>query len=386
MSDDTGVPSPALQYEQALRQSGLRLAFAPAIEADYLHYKDEQVIPLLRFGFGVGTLLYAAFFVIDYLGPQRLNEPWMLLLVFGIASPATAAPALATLVAAWRPYARRIALWAAVINGCAIAGGVLITAGDPYPIPYQLLLLNVLYVFFMYGILFRVALPLSALVVGAYLVLDAGLGYSGKAFADHVFILLGFTTLCAIATYLFERTGRRSWLRAQLVQEMALRDGLTGLFNRRHLYEQSERLLGQATREHKPLGLLMLDVDYFKGYNDSQGHLAGDQCLRAVAADLLQCARRPLDLVIRLGGEEFVIVLFDIDREALAGRAEELRQRVAARAISHPASPLGHVTVSVGAVASMDAWTTLDVLLATADRALYTAKSEGRNCVRMAGA
>nr|WP_246314939.1 GGDEF domain-containing protein [Kineococcus aurantiacus] len=144
--------------------------------------------------------------------------------------------------------------------------------------------------------------------------------------------------------------------------EAAVRDELTGLLNRRGL---AERLPAG------PVGVLVVDVDHFKQYNDRVGHLQGDRCLASVAA-ALTAGSRPDDVVARLGGEEFVVVLTDGGDAAAAG--ERLRTAVRDLALPHPAG--GVVTVSVGAATG--AW---EQAFAQADRAVYAAKAAGRDRV-----
>lgn len=177
----------------------------------------------------------------------------------------------------------------------------------------------------------------------------------------------------------------------QRLEHYAQQDYLTGLFNRRYLDDRLAREIGRARRDGQPLSLCMADVDYFKRYNDTRGHLAGDDCLRAVARTLVQGVVRPGDIVSRYGGEEFVIILAATDEEGALAVAERLRTAVAALKMPHPSSPLGHVTISLGVVTCRpprDAGApdtvgaqTVSELLRTVDEALYVAKNRGRNRV-----
>lgn len=160
-------------------------------------------------------------------------------------------------------------------------------------------------------------------------------------------------------------------------------DALTGIGNRRRfdyvLTQESARL----ARGGVPLALLMIDVDYFKTYNDHYGHPAGDECLRQVARLLQRHAKRPGDLVARYGGEEFVILLANTDRSGARMLAEEVRMALVALALPHPGNPAGVVTVSIGlhAVDAGDQQVAGDTLVEHADQALYAAKAAGRNTV-----
>ncbi|KAF1005741.1 MAG: Phytochrome-like protein cph2 [Luteibacter sp.] len=162
-------------------------------------------------------------------------------------------------------------------------------------------------------------------------------------------------------------------------------DGLTGLANRRAL---DERLLREWHRpdQRDPIALLMIDVDFFKEYNDRYGHLAGDDCLRALASTLLSRGLRAGDFIARFGGEEFAVVAPGTRLQDAVALAEDLRSHVEAQALVHPLSPFGVLTVTVG-VATLHAHASsspLDLLNA-ADRALYRAKQSGRNRVGTMG-
>ncbi|WP_341675560.1 sensor domain-containing diguanylate cyclase [Niveibacterium sp. SC-1] len=167
------------------------------------------------------------------------------------------------------------------------------------------------------------------------------------------------------------------------LRDMATQDGLTGLLNRRAYDTRIARELARARRDGSPLALLVIDIDFFKSYNDSFGHAAGDQCIRRVARSLRACARRPGDLVARYGGEEFVMILPDTPVDGAVQIAEDVCRHIRKKRIPAAKSVFGNVvTVSVG-VAVTDAEVREDAhaLFEAADAALYTAKQTGRNRV-----
>jgi diguanylate cyclase (GGDEF)-like protein len=171
-------------------------------------------------------------------------------------------------------------------------------------------------------------------------------------------------------------------LQARL-REQALRDALTGLFNRRYLTETLQRELSRCAREHRPLSVVMLDVDHFKSLNDASGHEAGDRMLQALAGLLSEQIRNE-DVACRYGGEEFVIVLPGASAEAAALRAEDWRVAVLGLSLDHQGTMLG-LRVSMGVAESPVHATHADDLLRRADMALYEAKRQGRNRVVVAG-
>jgi diguanylate cyclase (GGDEF)-like protein/PAS domain S-box-containing protein len=165
----------------------------------------------------------------------------------------------------------------------------------------------------------------------------------------------------------------------ELLREQALRDALTGLYNRRFLQETLDRELAEASRTQTPLSLLMLDVDFFKELNDTYGHAAGDVVLQTIAG-LLQQQFRAMDLPCRYGGEEFVMVMPTANCPAALTRAETLRQLIAGQQTLYHGQSL-QVTVSVGVASFPEHGTSGDELLRAADGAMYAAKQAGRNTV-----
>ena len=195
------------------------------------------------------------------------------------------------------------------------------------------------------------------------------------------------TTLlaCAVAAWLIEKHARRAFLEGQLIGELAQQDVLTWTKNRRIFDESLTRLWRQAASDARPLSILLIDIDYFKAYNDRYGHQAGDGALRQAAQAIQGCARRPLDLVARYGGEEFGVILFDTDRAGAEAAAETMRRAVEDLAIEHDNSRCSEMlTISVGvAVVEPTAWRNPYGALQLADEALYRAKSKGRNRIEV---
>jgi diguanylate cyclase (GGDEF)-like protein len=167
------------------------------------------------------------------------------------------------------------------------------------------------------------------------------------------------------------------------LEALAHLDGLTNLPNRRHFDDKMETEWRRALRARQPLAALMMDIDYFKGYNDHYGHGAGDECLKQVAAALAREPVRPGDLVARYGGEEFVAIFPATDLEGAQLAAERLRSRVESLALPHERSQAGqHVTVSIGCASILPSpENSPDFLLKAADHMLYQAKAQGRNRV-----
>lgn len=169
----------------------------------------------------------------------------------------------------------------------------------------------------------------------------------------------------------------------EALRNQSIRDPLTGLYNRRYLEEMMERETRRAVRAEQGLGVLMLDLDHFKKFNDTYGHDAGDNVLRETASFLLKSVRAE-DIVCRFGGEEFVVILPVADLKVTQARAERIRSRLRELSVIHQGQSLGTVTVSVGVAELPQHGTSAQELLEAADAALYCAKREGRDRVMVA--
>jgi len=166
------------------------------------------------------------------------------------------------------------------------------------------------------------------------------------------------------------------------LQRLSTTDGLTGLANRRFFDDISIREWRRCERMNKPMALVMVDVDYFKKYNDTYGHQDGDDCLKLVAAQVARAAPRASDLAARYGGEEFVLVLGETTVDGAKWVANNIRQHVADLNMTHSSSSIGHVSVSCGVASLLPIeGMSFEILLKAADEALYKAKEQGRNRV-----
>ena len=245
------------------------------------------------------------------------------------------------------------------------------------------LILSIVFIYFMSGLIFYLAAAVNVIILLAYLAAGAALVLPGREFSYSALAIVAANLFCASVTYMHEKTSRLRFLEACLLREMVARDGLTGIQNRRMFDQHIARVWQQAVREEERVAVLLADIDCFKDYNDRYGHQAGDECLRAVAVSLSQCARRPLDFVARYGGEEFAIVLYEASREYVAEVLTRIQRSIAELNIAHEASKVaGRLTLSIGAAFVLPAANrTLEGLIQLADEALYCAKEEGRNRV-----
>ncbi len=170
------------------------------------------------------------------------------------------------------------------------------------------------------------------------------------------------------------------------LQDTMIRDGMTGVYNRRHFDETLKEELRRAVRTGKPVSLLMIDIDHLKALNERHGDAAGDECLRYIAQRLRMTLRRPEDIVARYSGEEFAVILPGSNAEGALHIAEMLRADVMALEIANEGSDVAPVvTVSIGVCSKGISIGEMPTgILALADSALYRAKQSGRNCVQIA--
>jgi diguanylate cyclase (GGDEF)-like protein len=234
--------------------------------------------------------------------------------------------------------------------------------------------------YFLFGMMHIQAAWSSFLSLIAYVVVgEIGNVNDGQRWLD-IGIAAFASTLGAAIHLSLQRAVRHGYLATQSLNESAHRDSLTGIHNRRMFDEHMSRVWQQAAREGLPVGLLLIDLDHFKAYNDTHGHQGGDVCLAKVASLLPQVARRPLDLAARYGGEEFVVLLYDAQRPQVEEVCIQLHAALKHAGIRHEGTITREVTFSIGAACvepQIDR--NPDGLVQLADEALYAAKERGRN-------
>jgi len=291
---------PDLPHARQLREGFPWLRFEPVLEREFLKVHLEENLPLVRVGLCVAVAIIGLLALnnteviapaFNYI-PSRLNlfvtEPLLLL----------------TLAATFASRRERLfhTLAAVTATVCGVSQvvilGVAMTAGVSFLVPT--LMLIILYCYLMCGLAFYAAVAANAIILMGYL----GAAWVFTAPGDH-FRLGLLAVLCAnlvgaMTLAMQERTARLRFLEAALLREMVVRDGLTGIHNRRMFDQHLQLAWNMAVREGKSVALLLVDIDFFKNYNDRYGHQAGDDCLRIVAGALQQCARRPVPLLSQI--------------------------------------------------------------------------------------
>ena len=374
---------PDLPYSRQLKSGIPWLTFTPDLEAEFRRTNLDETLGSIRTNLCLAIAIAIAFSAMEtmVLG-AKLNRIPSLIHILMIVPVL-----LIVLAASFSPYRHRIyqplTMVAATIYGLSQVAIQLIASVGGVPFLFPSLVLATMYVYFLAGLIFYNALAANVIVLFIYLAAATATQIPTAELSYDTLAIVAANLVGASVVYMHERTSRMRFLEAGLLREMVARDGLTGIQNRRMFDQHIHRVWQQAVREDKQIAVLLADIDCFKNYNDRYGHQAGDECLRAVATSLSQCARRPLDFVARYGGEEFAVVLYEASREYVAEVLTRIQRSIAELNIPHEASVVAsRLTISIGAAFIKPSLSrTADGLIRLADEALYTAKEQGRNRV-----
>jgi diguanylate cyclase (GGDEF)-like protein len=375
--DNYGSP-----YAEQLKRGFRNLRFSGLLEKDFREFYVAQNLPRARLSGLIALVVVLSVTCIDLLlgsntagtlNTLRLGILCPLLVVLGVAI---------SVPNAQRYYTEVVAVGVTIIGFVvtyiahlgALGGSSYVLAG---------LVLVVLYGCLFLGLLFNVAVTVSGIMIAAHFITGIAIDLPFDALYYSTAILGGAAVIGGISTYNLEYALRTNFLETRLLNELAERDGMTGLYNRRIFDDYMERLWRQSRRERIGVAIIFVDIDFFKVYNDLYGHQAGDDCLKRVAKCIARGAKRPFDFAARYGGEEFVLVLYGPPDDYAQSVPEQIRRDVLELAIPHAGSQAAkHVTVSVGlSLASPETSRSLVGAIQTADEALYQAKREGRNRV-----
>lgn len=393
------TPSLPLTVHGLIRDNPLFISFSPGLEACF------RMKRLFEFSaiFKVSAILWALLFVV-LLSFTQMIYPALLLdkhfSLWQITIWLIGGVIVASNLTAYLPNAHAFIYRRVVAPVSAAVLFLLLIAGQAYPdstsnmhASYNVIMAMILITYSM-RLRWQVS---SSILVGAALAAEAFAFASGWKTpwlqAGHAYALIGI--VLSVIGFFLERRERLGFLQEVLVavktEELALlndhlsamasKDGLSGLANRRAFDEFLAREWERGRREEQPLSILFMDVDFFKRYNDTYGHAAGDECLKQVARAMRQALLRPGDIVARYGGEEFVVLLPNTDVQGAMEVGDRLLAAVDALAIPHHASDAAfHVTISIGLACMVPTERNgARNLLEEADRALYEAKSRGRH-------
>jgi len=358
-----------------------RLRFSQFVEGEFRRVYAETNYPKTRPILVIGT---AAIFIALILAVMLENLSWpTAAFMLGVLLPTL----MATLVSSYKEGSHGAyqallalsALWIGFVCTSITVRGSL--HGAPYYFGGEIALIFL--VWLVLGLHFWFAAAIAVTLSAAY---AWGMLHWQFPLQEVVFCgltLLAVNVIGAYGCFQLETAVRKAFLESRMLNDLAERDGLTGLYNRRRYDRDVERLWRQSRRDQSQLTLLLVDIDHFKAFNDLYGHQAGDDALKRVAEVIATCAQRPLDFAARFGGEEFALVLYGPAQDFGREIPEMLRRSVEEQKIPHAESTTGPwLTVSVGvAIVSPGNERSLAGAIQLADEALYQAKEDGRNRV-----
>lgn len=291
------------------------------------------------------------------------------------------------------PYADWACLVMCLVGTASVLAQRSIAATYGYDIPLEYTAAYITLLLIILRTRFWQSLPWIILVIVALVINE---WFIVNPTGDDYFRIIETLTLIVVSCiggYSHEYYARQAWIHRSLLEHLSQRDSMTGLLNRKGLHTATQHMIAHARRELCPIAVAMIDIDYFKQYNDTYGHTAGDAVIRKIGELLRDTARRPDDFCGRYGGEEFIVAWSDGTYTDLWAQAEIIRKRTEQAAIIHEASAVaGTITISIGlywiapgAIPRLIGPTghisdnTIARLFDMADRQLYRAKTHGRN-------
>jgi len=380
-------PGEAGTLDQETRAAIARFRFRYPLEQQFRHSYLERNLPRARFATAIYLGLILVVTLINLLGglaplSEAVLEPIYILRI-GVACPALLLILVATYHRGLQKHYQAIAATAVIVAGISVMtiSGLAAAAGHPQFQMGDVLVL--VYATLFLGLLFRVVVTVAASLFLAFVTLGVALGVPQQDLVFAASVLTATGLMVVLSAGRVERLVRASFVETQQLNDIAERDGLSGLYNRRMFDTLTRRLWQQAQRESESLQIILVDIDHFKRFNDLYGHQAGDDCIKRVASMIARAAKRPLDFCARYGGEEFALVLYAPSGADPGALPEQIRRDIMGEALPHADSDAASViTVSVGsALAEPGTKRSLAGLIQTADEALYRAKQVGRNRV-----
>lgn len=396
------TPGPEMEMvakaKEDLGEGGLRSCrFSEPLESAFNAYYCEKTLKHVRVALLTGLILYAVFGVVDLLlmPPDRAHM-WFIRYV--VVCPTVIAGLGFTYLSHLRRFMQPVISLVMLVGSLGIVGMVYFdpTPSKNYYYSGILLLIMGAFTFVSLRLRYAVSWALATTLVYEVVAIFAN-NTDVNILIQNSFSIVATIIIGAFSNSLMENYLRRDFLNANLLEyenrqlqkatlelrRLSISDALTNLGNRRHFEVMLDQEWLRATRSEEPISLILLDIDFFKNFNDNYGHQAGDSCLKLVAEEIGGFARRPADTAARYGGEEFVLLLPGVDLVDAAIIAENCRKAVESLEIPHCHSQASDVvTVSAG-IASMvpDREASRGQLVEAADKALYRAKLKGRNRV-----
>ena len=344
------------------------------IRLKFDQWMQQEKLPLIRFISLLTGVLYIVATYVDYqIAPKELL-PLMSIVHLYILPPLLFLITYLTFKPKLHQIMVPLLLIAPIV---AVLGNLVIVAQVEQP-PLRLteVYLIIFWTFTVSGLRFKEAVISGSIsYVTVFMVTTFSYSLSLENYVMHCFWMSSAFSFGLLSAYLLERSDKTRFIYQEQLKKLSFTDRLTGLHNRTKLDEILQEELQRAQRYHQTFGLVILDFDYFKEVNDTYGHQIGDLVLKEIAALLLEHLRST-DKAIRWGGEEFIVIYLDTDQEEVLHLADKLRQNIE----SHLFEMVGKQTASFGVTLWLEG-DTMDTIIQRADKALYIAKSKGRNCI-----
>jgi diguanylate cyclase (GGDEF)-like protein len=370
-------------YRNAVEHGYRSLGFEGALERQFEEFYTEVHLVRLRLAGYLAIVLFSLFVAIDLATlPEHVWTRTVAIRV-GLILPTFVITLIISYIDAWRHRLRLVVFIASLITGLGTVAVIGAALEQGFPMRYEGILLVALFIYLIVCLQWRRALLANLVTLTVFIAMELLYQTNSEALLYEIVYMCAANAIGAYGGYFLEYSTRTTFLAHALLNELAERDGLTGLFNRRTLNTHLERVWRQANRDKRDLvAIAMIDIDHFKLYNDRYGHVQGDAALKAVAGVVANQARRPLDLSARYGGEEFAVVWYNPAPEELQNMGAQITAAVLALSLDHLDNEGGLLSVSVGiALMRPSAGQSGPELLHAADTALYQAKNQGRNRV-----
>lgn len=358
-----------------------------AIPVSFGLYYTQRFLRRIRWAQAAAISLVLVFALLDVLSLPRDVWQQTLLIRFLVIIPTFALLWLASFVERWHEHFQWILSAGALIVGLGIVAILWVARREGSPLPYEGILLVAMAFYFLIGLRYPGAMVCGWLTCIVYVLAEAHAGLRGEALAYHAAFLISVNVIGSVGGYFLDSATHDNFLAQRALRDMADRDALTGLFNRRAFDDRAARTIRQALRERVRVAVAMIDIDHFKAYNDQYGHGAGDAALQRVGKVIAGSVQRPLDVAARYGGEEFVAIWFNISEDEARKLLESVRSNVQQLGLAHANSETAEVvTLSAGMASFVPGEPdSLPEGLQLADQALYMAKERGRNQVFCSG-
>ncbi len=380
--------------ERELSRKFISLRFPGWLEKAFREYHFRNTRGFMKYSLILGFFFFVTFGVLDYMAyPGIFHKLWLIRLAVGC--PLILISIAVLYFARNDRVVQGVYSFVILLVGAGSLAMIFVTSHDVTHKYYAGLVITIYYGYVVSGMRFWYAtFAGSAITLSYALTALVFLRPTPEFVGPNLFFLSSANFTGMLGNFLIEESKRKEFLQSALLKFQRRRleaankelktlsdtDALTGLANRRYLEEFLQREWKRAMRHKYPIALLMIDIDYFKEYNDSLGHQAGDRCLVRLAEVLKGFERRPGDLAARFGGEEFVMVLCGTDVKGAMEVARQISKRVYDLKIKHPSSEVSeYVTVSIGGAGFIPSPHNLkEELIELADQAMYRAKAQGR--------